>query len=240
MSNIAIIIPARLGSSRLPQKALAEINGKTLIQRAVLCALKIKDCDVYVATDSELIINNLEEINFFNCIMTDSTLPSGTDRIASALKDISKSYDFVVNIQGDMPNFDASIIESAIEKAKSHDLPITTLMYKTTPEVAQNPSRVKVVFEDDTSDIFRAIYFTRSMMPHDSQEYFIHVGVYIYRCDILDKFVQLRPSILEQQERLEQLRAISNSIDIFAIKISENLMSIDTIEDLNNARQILT
>jgi 3-deoxy-manno-octulosonate cytidylyltransferase (CMP-KDO synthetase) len=239
MSNVAVIIPARINSSRLPKKALEDINGATLIQRAVKCALKIKNCDVYVATDSESIVENLKEINFFNCIITDSNLPSGTDRIAAALENVSKKYDFVVNIQGDMPFFDHGIIEKAIEKATKLNLPITTLMYKTDPETANNTSRVKVVFKDQSSEMSKAIYFSRSMVPHGSNQYSIHVGVYIYRTDILKKFVELQPSNLEKQESLEQLRAISNSIDIFLINISENLMSIDNFEDLKNARKVL-
>ena len=130
MSSCAIIIPIRIGSKRLPKKALANINGKTLCQRCVMTAQKIKNIDVFVATDSQEIIENLAEIGFKNCILTPSDLPSGTDRIFDAYKKIDKKYNFIVNLQGDMPEFHIDDVENAINAAIKNNFPITTLGYK--------------------------------------------------------------------------------------------------------------
>lgn len=240
-----IVIPARLASTRLPQKPLADICGKSMIQRVYEAASRA-DCDqVYVACSEIEVKNEVEKIGG-RAIMTDPNLPSGTDRIAAALAEIDKNREceIIVNMQGDVPNISAKIINDSIKLLEDYpDCDIATAMVKIQDkEQAKNPNVVKPVcsfLEDKTA---KALYFSRSAVPYNTENYFEHIGLYVYRRESLEKFVSLPTSKLEETEKLEQLRALEAGMNIYLREIDakEKPMNIDTIEDLEKIRNIIS
>lgn len=231
----AIIIPSRIGSTRLPNKPLALINGKTLVGRCIDCALSVKNADIFVATDSDEIYQ-IAKKSGVTPIMTPSNLPSGTDRIMHAYEQIGKKYSHIVNLQGDIPNISPKIIEDAINLAVSTNCDIATIVTHIDEKKAQNPSRVKAVLSPSVG-FYKALYFSRQPIPHNAEQYFEHIGVYVYTPESLKKFTSLSESILEKTEKLEQLRALENNMSIYASVIDSSLspISIDTPEDLHHA-----
>jgi 3-deoxy-manno-octulosonate cytidylyltransferase (CMP-KDO synthetase) len=240
----AIIIPSRLGSTRLPNKPLALIHGKTLIEHCYDSAIKANCGEVFVATDSEEIAQIITKIGG-NAIMTPSDLPSGTDRIFHAynqiIKDqIGKEFDFIVNLQGDVPNISPIIIQKTIQTIQKTGCDISTAVMKISKETAQIPSCVKAVLAGD-GEFRKALYFSRQPVPHNSETFFEHVGLYVYTVESLKKFTSLPESTLEKAEKLEQLRAIENGMTIHACIVDSSLkpISIDTQEDLNRAINLM-
>lgn len=239
MSSL-ILIPSRIGSTRLPRKALADINGKSMISRVVECVMQVPNVESFVATDSHEISNDLKKINFENIIMTDSDIPNGTMRIHKAMEKIDKDFDFVVNVQGDMPNLDPKIIQKVIDVATINNLPITTVCHPIFEEEAIKKSVVKVVLEKVLNkDYHKALYFSRNVIPCGAETLYGHAGIYVYRRDVLDFFVNATQTDIEKTESLEQLRAIVHGIDIFSIIINNRILSIDTPEDLVIARELI-
>ena len=256
MSKIVTMIPARLASSRLPNKPLLDINGKTLIQRVYENVKKVVPGDIYVAAGDQAIV---DECNKFGAkaILTDPFLPSGTDRIAAALKEIDptgEKYDIVVNFQGDAVNVDPEINNTLIEIVERTGCDIATCgrIFKNMPD-AQSPSNVKIIMglrEGEKEG--RCLYFTRSLAPHTrnpekakNQDLYHHIGIYVYSAKALKKIVELPVGVLEDREALEQLRALENGMVIRALLI-ENLSlnnaapaDIDTEEELMEARKYI-
>lgn len=232
----AIIIPARIGSTRLPNKPLAMINGKTLIQHCFESAVASKCGDVFVAADSEKIAEIIRKIGG-NVVITPSDLPSGTDRIHNALTQIGSEYELIVNLQGDIPNIAKSIIQDTIQTAIKTNCDIATAVMKIDPQTAQKPSCVKAVLDSKN----KALYFSRQAIPHNAPHFFEHIGIYVYKAKSLEKFVTLPPSNLEQIEKLEQLRALENDMSIYACVVDSSLkpISIDTDADLDYAIKTL-
>lgn len=226
-----IIIPSRLASSRLPNKPLADICGKTMIHRVYEQALKSKAGDVVIACDGEEIANEAQKIGA-KFIITDPNLASGTDRIYQALQKIEGDYDTITNLQGDLPNIDPSVIRKAVELANSSECDIATVasIIKNRQEI-DNPNIVKIAL----SQYSRALYFSRSAIPYNAEkngEYFHHIGIYVYKKSALEKFVKLPCSKLEKAESLEQLRALENNMSIFVAIVDAHPLSVDTKEDL--------
>lgn len=235
-----IIIPARLASTRLPNKPLCNIGGKSMIQRVYQQAKQVKDADVFVACDSDKIKNEIQKIGG-NAIITDPNLPSGTDRIFAAAKVISNvnSFKFIINLQGDLPFVDPKIIEDLAKIMQNDDLAMATLACQADQKESTDPNIVKIAINFTKKDEGRALYFSRSPIPHSrdqNSQYYHHIGIYAYRIDILQKFVSLPESGLEKIEKLEQLRALENNIEI-AVKIIKGKapISVDTSEDLECA-----
>lgn len=220
MSKILAILPSRYGSSRFPGKPLALIHDKPMIQWVYERVKKMKDIDeVYVATDDKRIFDSV--ISFGGkAIMTSSDLPSGTDRIASALQQIDEEYDIVLNIQGDEPMIKEEMVKTLISTFEAPDVSYATLCKRIEDgKEIDNPNIAKVV--KSKNDF--AIYFSRSTIPYNRDQrkdevYYKHIGVYGYKPDFLNTFAKLKPSYLEKMEQLEQLRAIENG---FPIKIVE-------------------
>lgn len=237
--NIAIIIPSRIGSTRLPRKALAQINGKTLIERCYDSAMKTKMGDVFVATDCEEIASVIKKVGG-NVLMTPSDLPSGTDRIFNAYQQIGKEYDYIVNLQGDVPNIHKDIITNVIETIDETKCDIATAVMKTDLDSAQKPSCVKCV-ATQKGKFLKALYFSRSCIPYNSKDFLEHIGIYAYTPQSLKKFISLNESFLEKLEKLEQLRALENDMSIYASIIDSSLkpINIDTEQDLAYARKVL-
>jgi len=239
-----IIIPARLDSSRLPKKVLLDLKGKTVIQRVYEQCLKVKNVDeVYVATDS-LEIKEVCETFTNQVIITKSTHQSGTDRIGEAISDIA--CDIVINVQGDEPFIEPSLIEALVNSFSNSDISMSSAMSKINNiKDLQNTNVVKVVTDLHNN----ALFFSRSLIPfpRDVKEisianemlkkyqFYRHIGIYGYRKDFLLKFVNMEQSYLEKVEKLEQLRALENGFKIKMIEAESSLIGIDTQEDYEEA-----
>ncbi len=244
--DTAIIIPARIASVRLPNKMLLDINGETLIQRVAKIAINAKIGEVYIATDSIDIKHEIESKfkDNINVVLVSEYCASGTDRINLALKKINRKFDYIVNLQGDMPNIDIEIIKTTLQILKDKkDCEIATIVspFKIEADI-NNPSNVKCAFSfNDNSNIYNAIYFSRSKIPANADIFYKHIGIYGYTTESLEKFCKLEVSFLERTEKLEQLRALENKMSIYvSIYNSEkDLVSIDTKEDLEFARKII-
>jgi 3-deoxy-manno-octulosonate cytidylyltransferase (CMP-KDO synthetase) len=239
-----IIIPARLDSSRLPKKVLLDLKGKTVIQRVYEQCLKVKNIDgVYIATDS-LEIKEVCETFTDNVVITKSTHKSGTDRIGEAISAID--CDIVINVQGDEPFIEPSLIEALVNSFSNSDISMASAMSKiNNVKDLQNSNVVKVVVDSQNN----ALFFSRSMLPFprdvkeisianeviEKSQFFRHIGIYGYRKDFLLHFVNLEQSYLEKVEKLEQLRALENGFKIKMIEAGSSLMGIDTHEDYEEA-----
>jgi 3-deoxy-manno-octulosonate cytidylyltransferase (CMP-KDO synthetase) len=234
-----IIIPARLGSSRLPNKVLAEINGKPMILRVFEACKKCEGIDVFVATDSEKVVNIIENAGG-KAFLTDPNLPSGTDRIFSAFNQIQNAnYDAIINVQGDVPNISTDVIMQTLELlSKIPEASITTPVVKIeNKSEAEKSNIVKAIISKRGESFGKALYFTRTLAPFGEGDLFEHIGLYAYRKEALKKFVSLAPSPLELREKLEQLRAIENDMAIFTPIVSFKPISVDVEEDLVRANK---
>lgn len=235
-----IMIPARMGSTRLPGKILLDIAGKTMIERVIDQALQIENVDIVVAICEKEVENFLTEKYKNNervkSVMTDPDHPSGTDRIYEALLKIDNNgdhrYSYIINLQGDLPVINPEVIISSLELAKHNtqaDI-VTPVVIKNTAEHNFSPDAVKAVVAKNG----QALYFSRSQIPYGAKHYHHHVGIYVYKREALDNFVNLSASHLEKVEKLEQLRALEADMKIFVNIIDEIPMSVDNKIDLQN------
>lgn len=232
--KIITIIPARMASTRLPNKPLAIIKGKTMIQRVYEQALKANLGEVYIACDGENIANEIKKFTG-NFVITDPALPSGTDRIFQAIQKLNLNAEFIVNLQGDLPLIDPQTISSCAQLAINSSCDIATVasVISNVSEV-DNPNVVKIALSQNNL----ALYFSRCPIPFSkdpTQQYFHHIGIYTYRRHALEKFVNLSPSPLEKRESLEQLRALENNMKIAVKIVDYHPVSVDTYEDLMRA-----
>lgn len=230
--KVIAVIPARYGSTRFPAKVIAELAGKPIIQWVYEKAAASKADAVYVATDNEKVAAVVEAFGG-KVIMTDPNHPSGTDRIHEAVSSVEG--DVIINVQGDEPLIPTSVIDELIDKMVANaDIEMGTVAVPAIrSEVQHNPNIVKVVFTDDQF----ALYFSRSMIPYQREDdydtqCYRHWGIYAYRRDILERFVALPEGRLEQCEKLEQLRALENGINIYVHLSDLESIGIDTPEDL--------
>ena len=232
------VVPARYGSSRLPAKALAEIDGVPMVVRVWRQASKAKSLSrVVVATDDERIAAPVRTAGG-EAIMTLPTHPSGTDRIAEVAALIHA--DIYVNVQGDLPFIESDDLDALVEPMLGDEtIAMATLA---TPIIDghewNNPSVVKVVCCADGN----ALYFSRSPIPHQRdggmpREALRHIGVYAYRRDFLLKFAALSVGVLEQVEKLEQLRVLEHGYKIRVVASVKPSIEVDTEADLMRARE---
>ena len=243
-NKVLIIIPARLASTRLPGKPLADIFGKTMIERVYLQAVKADMGQVYVACDGAEIAEVINKSGG-KAIITDPALPSGTDRIYAALKqvDVKGEFDIVVNLQGDLPAIDPEVIKAAVNALINSNSDIATVasVIKNKSEIT-NPNVVKIAIgfnADENNKKGQALYFSRSAIPYGSSEYYHHIGIYAYKKSALMKFVSLKPSGLEKIESLEQLRALENNMKITVQIVNSHPLSVDTKEDLEAIKKFI-
>jgi len=237
-----IIIPVRMASTRLPNKPMADIAGQTMIARVYKQALKANVGEVLIACDCNEIADEAQRINA-NFIITDPNLPSGTDRIFSALEQYQLStqreFSTITNLQGDLPDIDPEVIVNAVELAQNSDFDITTVATVIKePSQINNPNIVKIALSKDS----RALYFSRSPIPYSKDndgEYLHHIGIYVYKISALKKFVKLPVSPLEKRESLEQLRALENNLSIGVRIVDNHPLSVDTAEDLAMVNRII-
>lgn len=232
-----IIIPARIGSSRFPNKVLADIGGVPMVIRT---ALTVSDVDtVVIATDSQEVID-IAKSNNINAVMTSSTHQSGTDRIYEAATKLGLGKDeIIINVQGDEPFIETEVVQAIYDltkKNKDNNKVMMNSCYKVinNPE-ADDPNIVKVVTDDN--DI--ALYFSRAKIPyprdHHFDKYKGHLGIYGFTVASLEKFCKLSPAPLENIEKLEQLRAQYYGYEVAMTEVSTESFGIDTPEDLEKA-----
>ena len=237
-----VIIPARMASTRLPGKPLADIAGLPMIVQVLKRAEQAAIGPVVVAC-AETEIKDAVEACGGRAVLTDPDHPSGSDRIYEALKivDPHAKHDIVVNLQGDLPTIEPAIVHAVLKPMRDLDVDITTLVAEITDEEEKaNPNVVKaVVGFGPGADVARALYFTRSQAPAGDGPLYHHIGIYAYRRPALERFVSLEPSVLEQREKLEQLRALENGMRIDAARVDTVPFGVDTPADLARARAIL-
>jgi 3-deoxy-manno-octulosonate cytidylyltransferase (CMP-KDO synthetase) len=236
-----VIIPARMASSRLPGKPLADIGGVPMIVRVWAQAMKAGVGPVIVACAEDEIADAVERAGG-HAVLTHPDLPSGSDRVFAALEGVDPEgrYDTVINCQGDLPALDPAQLRAAAEALAVHD--IATLAAPITDAADRvNPAVVKaVVAWEPDGQKGRALYFSRATVPTGPGDHFYHVGLYAYRRAALARFVRLPPSPLEQREKLEQLRALEAGMSIAVARVDTVPLSVDTPEDLEHARKMMS
>jgi len=237
------VIPARFGSTRLPGKPLKDLCGKSVLQRVYENALLAKSLDdVIVACDDDRILNEVSRFGG-KAVMTAVSHPNGSSRAAEVVKDMDMDIDFIINIQGDEPFVSPDIIDELADLLLSDkELYCATLCTKVAPEEYGNPNVVKVVRDLKGN----ALYFSRSLIPYPRNEIknsvFEHVGMYGYSKDFLITYAGLSETPLSEIESLEQLKVLEHgySMRVFETKYAYNALSIDTIEDLEKARTLIS
>ena len=240
-------IPARYSSTRLPGKPLIEIHGKPLLQWVWEAACQSTTLRrIVVATDDERIAEFCFMIGA-EFVMTPPELPSGTDRVRYAYKEINEESQIILNLQGDEPLITGKIIDKLITQFAKSGSDVGTLVRKIKSfDELVNPSIVKVVMNNNRS----AIYFSRHEIPYirdiskeewlKHHDFWKHIGVYVYRHDILDKFGKLDKSELENLEKLEQLRLLQEGCTIHCVEIDKDLIGVDTPADVDIVKEKLT
>jgi len=235
-----IIIPSRMSATRLPGKPLLKINGLSIISHVSKKAEEANIGDVIVASEDQEIIDDVTR-NGFNAILTSNKHKTGTDRIHEALKKLSiKDVDFIMNLQGDEPAIEVHDIVSLNDKMLKNPTDIGTLAAKIKDnENLKNENIVKVITENTLGEknFPRGISFLRVSKQVDN--IYHHIGVYSYSKDVLEKFVQLSQSKNEIENRLEQLRALDNNIDINVSLAKSSPIGVDTKEDYLALKKIM-
>jgi len=235
--NIVAVIPARYAATRFPGKLMQMLGNKPIIRHVYVNAKKTGLFnDVFVVTDSDIIYQEITK-NGGKAIMNKKEHESGSDRIAEAIAEMN--VDIIVNVQGDEPFIKKEPLEKLVRLFDDTSVEVASLMRKISKEEAENPNNVKVV----TDKSGYALYFSRSIIPFQRNlgsdiDYFLHVGVYGYKKDILLKFTHWPQSELEKTEKLEQLRYLENGIKIKMTQTDYNNIAIDTPEDLEKAKKI--
>ena len=237
-----IVIPARMASTRLPGKPLADICGLPMIVRVWRQAMAAKLGPVVVAVAEREIADAIEKAGGI-AVMTDADLPSGSDRVFQALEkfDEAHKHDVVVNLQGDLPALDPDSIRAVADALAATGADIGTLAAEIEdPADGDNPNATKaVVTWDVTGKRGRALYFTRARAPYGDGPLYFHIGIYAYTRDALSRFVKLPPSALEKREKLEQLRALEAGMSIAVARVDSVPLSVDTPADLEKARAVI-
>ena len=241
--NPLILVPARLASTRLPDKPLADIHGEAMIVHVWRRAMEAGIGPVVVAAAEPAIVAAIEAAGG-RAVLTDPAHPSGSDRIHEALLRVDPEgrHDAIVNVQGDLPTIAPETIRASLEPLEAPEADIATLVAEIVRDDERaNPNVVKAILSmrDEARRIGRALYFTRATAPTGPGPLFHHIGLYAYRRAALTRFVALPPAPLERRERLEQLRALEADMRIDAIVVDAVPLGVDTPEDLERARQML-
>ena len=243
MPDIVILIPARMASTRLPGKPLADIAGEPMIVHVWRRAMEAKLGRVVVATDAPDIAEAVEKSGGA-AVLTRADHASGTDRIHEALQKIDpgRRAEIIVNMQGDLPTLEPESLAAAVavlvDDAAVDIATLAAAIRKA--EERHNPNVVKVVGTPVGPSRLRALYFTRATAPAGEGPLYHHIGLYAFRRAALERFVTLPPSPLEQREKLEQLRALEAGMRIDAAIVETVPLGVDTAEDLAMARAMLT
>lgn len=242
MPDVLILIPARMASTRLPGKPLADIAGEPMIVHVWRRAREANLGPVWVATDSPEIAAAVEKAGG-RATITRGNHASGTDRIHEALRaaDPAERAGIVVNVQGDEPTLNPADLVTAAALLSDRSVDIATLAAEIVePHERDDPNVVKVVGSPVGPQRLRALYFTRATAPAGDGPLYHHIGLYAFRRAALERFVTLPPSPLERRERLEQLRALEAGMRIDAAIVASVPLGVDTPADLETARAMLT
>jgi 3-deoxy-manno-octulosonate cytidylyltransferase (CMP-KDO synthetase) len=239
MARPLIVIPSRIGATRLPRKPLAEIAGEPMIVHVWRRAMEAEAGDVVVATDAAEIAEAIEKAGG-KAVMTRTDHPSGSDRVfeAANIVDPDGQIGIIVNVQGDQPVLEPSVIRDTIAPLSDPAVDIATVAaILVDPATVLEPSVVKMIGTPlPDGNTFRALYFTRAPAPFGPGPLFHHIGLYAYRRTALARFVKLPPSPLELREKLEQLRALEAGMRIDVKCVASVPMSVDTPDDLEKVR----
>ena len=233
-----IVIPARMAASRLPNKPMALIAGKPLIEHVWARAVASDIAPVIVATDHQDIFDHITSLGG-KAVMTRDDHPSGSDRIHEALSQIDpdQRYQQIINLQGDLPTITTDAILKLSHLLQAGSCELATLVAKASDDEVGKPQVVKAVmswYSDGQTG--RAHYFSRAAVPYEADDHWHHIGLYGWQRDALTRFVNLPPSALEKTEKLEQLRALEAGMKIEASLIDEAPGGVDTMEDLTAIR----
>lgn len=241
MPNPIILIPARMASTRLPGKALADIHGEPMIVHVWRRAVEAKLGPVVVATDDATIKHAIEAVGG-QAVMTGLHHQSGSDRIWEAIEtaDPEARHDVIVNVQGDLPTVEPDVIRAAMLPLDDTAVDISTLTTRIRREEEKaDPNIVKMIGTQIAPRRYRALYFTRATAPTGEGPLFHHIGLYAYRRAALERFVHLPPSPLEVRERLEQLRALEAGLRIDVMEVDTVPLGVDNAHELERAREVL-
>lgn len=237
-----VVIPARMQSTRLPGKPLADIAGRPMIVQVWQRAMEAAIGPVLVAC-AEAEIAEAVRAAGGEAVLTDPDLPSGSDRVWQAVErfDPQGRFDVVVNVQGDLPTLDPALVRAALDPLADDGVDIATLIAEIRdPDERENPNVVKAICGlAPGARRARALYFTRATAPTGGGPLYHHIGLYAYRRAALARFVALPPAVLETRERLEQLRALEAGMRIDAVLVDTVPLGVDTPEDLEKARRVL-
>ncbi|ASY64974.1 3-deoxy-manno-octulosonate cytidylyltransferase [Sinorhizobium sojae CCBAU 05684] len=237
-----VLIPARMASTRLPGKPLADICGLPMIVQVARRAQEADVGRIVVAVDQPEVFAAVSDAGF-EAIMTRGDHQSGSDRIYEALTkaDPEGEAEIVINVQGDLPTIEPGPIRAALKPLENAATDIATLTVAITDEHEKtNPNVVKVVGSPLSESRLRALYFTRTTAPYGAGPLYHHIGLYAYRRKALETFVSLTPSTLEKRESLEQLRALEAGMRIDVEIVDSVPLGVDTPDDLEKARRILS
>ncbi len=240
--NPIVVIPARMASTRLPNKPLADICGKPMIVHMIDRGREADIGPVAVACGDQAIVDVVRDYGG-RAVLTDPALPSGSDRVHAALAELDpdRRHDVVVNLQGDFPTLDPAGLRLVVTPLADPAIDIGTLVVPIRDEIeATTVSFVKAAYAfKEGETIAPALYFSRQAIPWGLGPRWHHVGIYAYRRPALDRFVSLPPSPLEQRESLEQLRALENGMRIACARMEHGPFGVDTAEDLERAREVI-
>lgn len=242
MSDPVILIPARMASTRLPGKPLADICGAPMIVHVWRRAMEAGLGPVVVATDTAEVARAVEKAGGI-AVMTRVDHPSGSDRIFEAVENFDPEghHDIIVNVQGDLPTIDPKAIAASVPPLANPAVDIATLAVEIRREEEKtDPNVVKAIGAEIAPGHFRALYFTRATAPTGPGPLYHHVGLYAWRRSALKKFVTLNPSPLEIRERLEQLRALEAGMRIDIVLVDDVPLGVDAPHDLERARAVLS
>lgn len=242
-----VLIPARLRATRLPDKPLADINGAPMIVHVWRRAREADIGPVLVAAGEKEIVDAVKQAGG-EAVLTRPDHPSGSDRIWEAVErfDPDRRHDAVVNVQGDLPTIEPKAVRAALAPLDEAAVDIATIAAEITREEEKaDPNVVKAVVaftrggSGGIPPIGRALYFTRATAPGGAGPLYHHIGLYAYRRTALERFVKMPPGILEQRERLEQLRALEAGMRIDVALVDTVPLGVDTEADLLRAREML-
>ena len=242
MTKTIILIPSRLEAKRLPNKPLLKINGISIINHVYEKAKSSQLGDVFVATGDKEIYEEVTKKGG-KCILTEKKHQTGTDRIFEAYQKLeTKNIDYVINLQGDEPMIDIEDIKNLNTNAIKKNSDIATLACKiNNKNILSKSNIVKVVTDEkiSTENMSRANSFLREVTLNNNSNIYHHIGIYMYKVSILEKFINLKQSKNEKNQRLEQLRAIDNNIEINVILAKSSPIGVDTEEDFLELKKIM-
>jgi len=228
-----IIIPARWDSTRFKGKPLADINGKPMIRWVYESCKKSKVKDVFVATDSIKIYDNV--IQFGGSAIMTGVCRTGTERVINAISNLKYNYDFIINVQGDEPTINYNDINLLVDLILKHPNSVSTLVSKLSDEERTDRNTVKAYINK-----FNISMFTRSPLYYSDNNFFRHIGMYGFSTEVLNKIkLLINESKNENAENLEQLRWADAGISFTYALTNSSFKGVDTEEDLNKVKEIL-